>query len=67
MDIVTESRITFDIEQMAAFEARALEIAATLDRGDAIEPQAHISFPDIKELLNCQNHKGAGDGSTSPM
>lgn len=48
---MTESRITFDIEPMAAFEARALEIAAALDRGDAIEPQAHISFPDIEALL----------------
>jgi predicted transcriptional regulator len=51
MGIVTESRITLDIEPMAAFEARALEIARLLDRGELIAPQAHISFPDIEALL----------------
>lgn len=48
---MTESRITFAIEPMAAFEARALQIAGALDRGDAVEPQAHISFPDMEMLL----------------
>lgn len=62
-----EIRITFDIEPIAAFEARALKIAAVLDHGDAIAPQAHISFPDIEGFINYQNLNEASDGSTSTV
>jgi predicted transcriptional regulator len=46
-----ESRVTFEIEPASSFEARALDIARALDRGDTLAKQAHLSFPDMETLL----------------
>ena len=47
-----EDRVTFEIEPASSFEARALDIARALDRGEAVSPQAHLSFPDMETLLS---------------
>lgn len=49
--MMREDRVTFEIEPMQSFEARALDIARALDRGDAVPTQAHLSFPDMETLL----------------
>jgi predicted transcriptional regulator len=46
-----EDRVTFEIESTRSFEARALDIARALDRGEAVAPQSHLSFPDMESLL----------------
>jgi predicted transcriptional regulator len=46
-----KDRLTFAIEPASSFEARALEIARALDRGEAVPAQAHLSFPDMEALL----------------
>jgi predicted transcriptional regulator len=46
-----EDRVTFEIEPASAFEARALDIARAIDRGEAVRPQAHLSFPHMETLL----------------
>jgi predicted transcriptional regulator len=46
-----EDRLTFEIEPAGIFEARALDIARSLDRGEAVAAQAHLSFPDMETLL----------------
>ena len=45
------NRLTFEIEAASSFEARALEIARALDRGDTVPAQTHLSFPDMETLL----------------
>jgi predicted transcriptional regulator len=49
--MMREDRVTFEIESAHSFEARALDIARTLDRGEAVSSQAHLSFPDMEMLL----------------
>lgn len=48
---MAENRVTFEIESASAFAARALDIARRLDGGEAVAPQAHLSFPDMESLL----------------
>ena len=52
-----EDRVTFEIEPTRSFEARALEIARALDRGETVPPQAHLSFPDMDTLLKVLSPK----------
>jgi predicted transcriptional regulator len=52
-----ENRVTFEIESAASFEARALDIARALDRGEAVATQAHLSFPDMETLLTVLSPK----------
>ncbi len=52
-----EDRVTFEIEPARRFEARALDIARALDRGEAVLPQAHLSFPDMEALLRVLSPK----------
>jgi predicted transcriptional regulator len=49
--MMREDRVTFEIEPVGSFEARALDIARALDRGEAVAGQAHLSFPDMEILL----------------
>jgi predicted transcriptional regulator len=49
--MMAKDGVTFDIETEASFAARALDIARALDRGDLVERQAHLSFPDMETLL----------------
>ena len=48
---MAQDRVTFEIENSGSFEARALDIARALDRGEAVAAQAHHSFPDMEALL----------------
>jgi predicted transcriptional regulator len=50
--MMRENRVTFEIEPALSFEARALDIARALDRGETVAAQAHLSFPDMETLLN---------------
>ncbi len=50
--MMREDRLIFEIEPARSFEARALEIARALDRGEAVAGQAHLSFPDMETLLS---------------
>ena len=52
-----EDRVTFEIESAGSFEARALDIARALDRGETVPPQAHLSFPDMEALLRVLSPK----------
>jgi predicted transcriptional regulator len=49
--MMREDRVTFEIEPASSFNARALDIARVLDRGEAVAAQAHLSFPDMETLL----------------
>lgn len=48
---MAKDQVTFAIEGASAFETRALDIARALDRGGAVVPRAHLSFPDMETLL----------------
>ena len=49
--MMANDRVTFEIEGASSFAARALDFARALDRGEAVSPQAHLSFPDMETLL----------------
>lgn len=49
--MMTGNRLTFEIELASSFEARALDIARALDRGESVPAQTHLSFPDMETLL----------------
>ena len=48
---MTNKRVTIAIESQDDFEAQTLEIVQALDRGEAVEPQVHLSFPDMTTLF----------------
>ena len=52
-----EDHVTFEIAPAHSFEARALDIDRAFDRGEAVVPQAHLSFPDMETLLTVLSPK----------
>jgi predicted transcriptional regulator len=49
--MMDKDRVTFEIEPSRNFQERALAVARALDRGDAVQPMTHLSFPDMETLL----------------